>query len=297
MAYFIVTDSACDLSEPMLKELNVGRCPLTVNFQDGKILDDSFTELSSKQFFDGMRGGTVSTTSQVNSNLFYDTFRNALKDHDQVVYIGLSSALSGSFQAAVLARITLEEDYPDSVGKVALIDSKSASLGQGLLVLEACRKRDEGMALDDLVRHLEALRGRIHHLVTVEDLVYLKRGGRISGLKAAMGQLLNIKPLLHVNTEGKLVPYDKAKGRKKSISTLAQQFGELYDPSLGRDFAVSHGDCLEDAQLLVQMIRSQHDLNEPVIEPLGMVVGSHAGPGTLGLFFPGKPRESIQPNL
>ena len=297
MSYFIVTDSACDLSEDRLRELKVGRCALTANFQDGKVLEDSFSQMSAKEFFDGMRSGTMSSTAQVNSSLFYDMFKHGLAEYDRVVYIGLSEALSGTFQSAVLARITLEEDYPESAGKVSLIDTKSVSLGQGLLVLEACRKRDEGMAFDDLVRHIEHLKDRINQFITVEDLVYLKRGGRISGFKAAVGHLLDIKPLLYVNQEGRLHSFDKAKGRKKSIQALAKRFHEMYDPALGKDFAISHGDCLEEAQYLVRMLREEHDLNEPVIEPVGMVVGSHSGPGTIALFFPGKPRGEIKPNL
>ena len=297
MSYFIVTDSACDLSQDQLNSLNVGRCPLTVNFQDGKIMEDGFLERSSTTFYDGMRQGMVSTTSQVNSNLFYDNFKTALKEHDQVLYVGFSSALSGTYQSAFLAKNMLEEDDSTVAGRIILLDTKAASLGVGLLVIEACRMRGQGASLEDTLKHLQAISAHLNHWFTVDDLVYLKRGGRISGVKAAVGQLLNIKPILHVNTEGKLIPIGKAKGRKKSIHALMNHFRDMYDPSLGKDFAISHGDCLKDAEMLAQMIQDEFDMNEPIIEPVGMVVGSHSGPGTLALFFFGKPREEFNPAL
>lgn len=297
MSYFLVTDSACDLPEDLLNQHHVGRCPLSTNFQDGKVLEDSFREMSAREFYDGMRSGTVSTTSQVNSAAFYDMFRQGLQEHDQVICVTMASALSGTFQSAVLARITLEEDHPEYTGRVALIDSRSVSLGLGLLVLDACRRRDEGMAAEDLIKYLEERRDHIHHFFTVEDLVYLKRGGRISSLKAAFGTLLNIKPILHVNAEGKLVPLDKAKGRKNSINALADLFDRKYDPAMGRDFAISHGDCEEEARQLADTLRERHGLNAPTIAPVGMVVGSHAGPGTLALFFPGKSRGETNADL
>lgn len=297
MSFFIVTDSACDLSQERLNSLNVGRCPLTVNFQDGTIMEDGFLELSSTSFYDGMRQGMVSTTSQVNSTAFYDSFKNALQNHDKVLYVGFSSALSGTYQSAFLAKNMLEEDDPTAVGKVTLIDTKAASLGLGMLVIEACRMRDQGASLEETVRHLETVSPRLSHWFTVDDLVYLKRGGRISGVKAAVGQLLNIKPILHVNNEGKLMPIGKAKGRKKSLHALVNHFRDMYDPSMGKDFAISHGDCIKDAELLVKMIQDEFDMNEPIIEPVGMVTGSHSGPGTIALFFFGKPREEVNPAL
>ncbi len=297
MSYFLVTDSACDLPEELLKQNNVGRCPLSTNFQDGKVLEDSFREMSAREFYDGMRAGTVSTTSQVNTTVFYDMFRQGLLDHDQVICITMASVLSGTYQSAVLARITLEEDHPEYTGRVTLIDSRSVSLGLGLLVLDACRRRDEGMPPEDLIRYVEERRDHINHFFTVEDLVYLKRGGRISSLKAAFGTLLNIKPVLHVNGEGKLVPLEKARGRKKSISALADLFDRMYDPALGRDFAISHGDCEAEARQLADTLRERHGLNAPTIAPVGMVVGSHSGPGTIALFFPGKSREEAKADL
>lgn len=297
MSYFIVTDSASDMSEEHLEQLNVGRCPLTVHFQNGTVLEDSFSQMSSKEFYDGMRKGMVSTTSQVNVSSFLEMFRQALKEYDNVLYIGLSSALSGTYQSALLAKTTLEDEDPAAVGRITLVDTKGASLGIGLLVLAACRMRDEGASLEETAAQIETLTSHINHWFTVDDLVYLKRGGRISGIKAAVGQLLNIKPILSVNQEGKLVPTGKAKGRKKSIHALMDRFREMYDPSLGKDFAISHADCLDDANMLAQLIQSEFDMNEPVIENVGMVIGSHAGPGTVALFFPGRPREDFNPDL
>lgn len=292
MSYQIVIDSACDLSEQQLKELNVRRLPLTVNFPDGKNLPDGFTEMSARDFYDAMRGGTVSTTSQVNTNEFYETFRDILDRGDDVFYLAFSSGLSGTYQGSILARNMLLEEDPSLQERITLLDSKAASLGYGLLVLETCRKRDDGLDVKALKRHLEELLMKVNHWFTVEDLVYLKRGGRVSAMQATMGSLLNIKPMLRVDSEGKLVSHGKAKGRKKSLQYLFDRFKENYDPSLGKDFLISHGDSLEDAEALKDMILNEFDMNEPVIEPVGMVIGSHSGPGTIALFFLGRPREA-----
>lgn len=293
MSYFIVTDSTCDLSIEQLNQLNVGRASLITNFQDGKVLEDGFSELDAATFYAGMRSGMVSTTSQVNSATFYEMFRKALTHHDNVLYIGFSTGLSGTYQSAMLAKNTLEEDEPGWAGRIVLIDSRSASLGEGLLILEACKKRDEGMGFAELCRHIESIKLNVNHWFTVDDLVYLKRGGRVSSIAATMGTLLNIKPVLFVNNEGKLVPSVKAKGRKKAIQTLVDRFREMYDPALGRHIMIVHGDCLDEAQGLKDTLLKEFDLDEPTIEPLGMVIGSHAGPGTLGVFFFGKPREDF----
>lgn len=292
MSYQIVIDSACDLSEKQVRELKVIRLPLTVNFPGGKNLPDGFSEMSAKEFFDGMRSGTVSTTSQVNTNAFYEAFKDILDGGDDVFYMSLSSGLSGTFQGSVLARNMLLDEDPSLENRITLLDTKAVSLGYGLLVLEACRKRDEGLDVNALNKHLEGLLMNVNHWFTVEDLVYLKRGGRVSAMKATMGTLLNIKPVLRVDPEGKLVSHGKAKGRKKSLQHLFDKFKENYDPSLGKDFLISHGDSLDDAHVLRDMIMSEFDMNEPVIEDTGMVVGSHSGPGTIALFFLGNPREA-----
>lgn len=292
MSYQIVIDSACDLSEKQVRELKVIRLPLTVNFPGGKNLPDGFSEMSAKEFFDGMRSGTVSTTSQVNTNAFYEAFKDILDGGDDVFYMSLSSGLSGTFQGSVLARNMLLDEDPSLENRITLLDTKAVSLGYGLLVLEACRKRDEGLDVNALNKHLEGLLMNVNHWFTVEDLVYLKRGGRVSAMKATMGTLLNIKPVLRVDPEGKLVSHGKAKGRKKSLQHLFDKFKENYDPSLGKDFLISHGDSLDDAHALRDMIMSEFDMNEPVIEDTGMVVGSHSGPGTIALFFLGNPREA-----
>lgn len=293
MSYFIVTDSTCDLSVDQLKQLNVGRAPLIANFQDGKALEDGFSEMDAPTFYEGMRKGMVSTTSQVNSSTFYDLFKHALADYDNVLYIGFSSELSGTFQSAFLAKNTLEEDEPALAGRIVLIDSLAASLGEGLLVLEACKKRDAGMGFAELCNYIEAIKLNVNHWFTVDDLVYLKRGGRVSSMAATMGTLLNIKPILHVNNEGKLVSVSKVKGRKKAIQTLIDRFREMYDPAMGKDFLIGHGDCPEEADSLKNTLLNEFDLNGPTVEPLGMVIGSHAGPGTLSVFFLGKPREDF----
>ncbi|PKK40587.1 DegV family protein [Clostridiaceae bacterium JG1575] len=294
MSYLIVTDTACDLPSRMLQDLKVDVIPLTAHFPDGRVLEDGFKEMSSPEFFNYMRQGNVVTTSQVNMTLFYDKFKAVLEEYDALLYLGFSSGLSGTYQSSLLAKQTLEDEDQRYVGRIFTVDSLAASLGFGLTVLEACRVRDTGASVEALFAYLEEARFHVNHWFTVDDLVYLKRGGRISSMKAAMGTLLNIKPILYVNNEGKLIPISKAKGRKKSIHFLFDMFKQLYEPSMGKNFLICHGDCLEDAQLLKKLIMDAYDMNEPVIAPVGMVIGSHSGPGTLSLFFLGKPRESFQ---
>lgn len=292
MSYQIVIDSACDLSIEQVSKLNLIRLPLTVNFPDGKNLPDGFDQISAEEFYEGMRKGTVSTTSQVNTNDFYEAFKKILEAGDDVFYLAFSSNLSGTFQGSILAKNMILDGDPSLGDRITLIDSSAASLGYGLLILEACRKRDEGMTAEALKDHLKGLLMHVQHWFTVDDLVYLKRGGRVSAMQATMGTLLNIKPVLRVDDDGKLVSHGKAKGRKKSLQYLFDQFRENYDPALGKDFLISHGDCLEDALTLKEMIMSEYDMNEPVIEPVGMVIGSHTGPGLIALFFLGKTREA-----
>ncbi|MFZ2258612.1 MAG: DegV family protein [Clostridiaceae bacterium] len=293
MSYYIVTDSTCDLPLDQLKALNVGRAPLVINFQDGRVLEDGFSELNSHEFFEGMRAGMISTTSQVNSSTFYTLFCEVLTKYDNVLYIGFSSELSGTFQSAFLAKSTLEEEDPAWADRIVLIDSLAASVGEGLLVLDACEKRDAGMGFAELCQYIESIKLLVNHWFTVDDLVYLKRGGRVSSIAATMGTLLNIKPILQVNNKGKLVPISKVKGRKKSLVALVDRFREMYDPAMGKNFILGHGDCKEEALTVKEALLAEFDLNEPTIVPLGMVIGSHAGPGTICLCFLGKPREAF----
>lgn len=292
MSYFIVTDSASDLSQEYIDRFQVDAvCPLSVNYPDGSSKPDGFTDSSPQDFYAAMRAGQVTTTSQVNVAQFIEAFDKGLSQGKDVLYIGFSEGLSGTVQSAQIAKSTLEEN-PDKQGRIHIVSSLCASGGGGLLVATASQMRAQGKAIEEVAQRLEDLKLHLNHWFTVEDLVYLKRGGRISAIKAAMGGLLDIKPIMHVNNEGKLIPVTKAKGRKKSIHSLLAAYQAMREPHMDDMAYITHGDCLEDAEQLAIMIR-EAGAGEVLISNVGSVVGSHSGPGTLALFFYGKNREDL----
>ena len=211
-----------------------------------------------------------------------------LEGGEDVLVLAFSSGLSTTYQSAVIAAEELKERYPDR--KILVVDSLCASLGQGLLAFHAAKKRDAGMPMEALARWLEENRLHLCHWFTVNDLMYLKRGGRISAATAVMGTMLSIKPILHVDNEGHLVSVGKVRGRKASIQALAEKVGELargYDNPV---MFISHGDCPEDAQYLADLLKQRYGVKEVYINYVGAVIGSHSGPGTLALFFLGDHR-------
>ena len=229
-----------------------------------------------------MRDGGVAKTSAVNTQTFKDAFERILADGRDILYIGFSSGLSTTCNSAISAAQMLREAYPER--KIITVDSLAASAGLGLLVKLAVEKRAEGAAIEDVASYIEGLRLRLCHWFTVEDLVYLKRGGRVSPTVAFVGNMLGIKPIMHVDDEGHLVNVTKVRGRKPSIAALADRYTELADPSFGRVF-ISHGDCLQDAEYLASLIENKHGVKTEIITYVGSVRGAHSGPGTLALFF------------
>jgi DegV family protein with EDD domain len=228
------------------------------------------------------------STSQVNIQSFIGEFKKHIKNGKSVLYIGFSSALSGTVHSAVMAKEQLLEEYPNC--DITVVDTKSASLGEGLLVYYACEMLKSGNSKEDIVDWLENNKLRMNHWFTVEDLNHLKRGGRISVSTAVIGTLLDIKPIMHVDDEGRLVPVTKVMGRKKSIRTLANNLKErIVDPE-HQVIAISHGDCEEDAVLLKSLIAEDIKVRDVIINNVGPVIGSHSGPGTLALFFLGNTR-------
>ena len=284
--YQIITDSGCDLPQSLLDTLGVKSVPLYVNFR-GAEQPDSVDE-SIKELYDGLRGGEKATTSAVNPDRWAAMIEHSLAEGKDAVVIVFSSGLSTTYQSAVIAGQELTEKYPDR--KVYVVDSLCASLGQGLLVWYACRKRDEGMSAPELAKWLEENRRNLCHWFTVDDLMYLKRGGRVSAVTAVIGTMLSIKPVLHVDDEGHLINVSKARGRKASILALANKLKELGDGFDNSTVFISHGDCQEDAQYLAEKLKAEYGVKEVVIGYVGAVIGSHAGPGTLAFFFLGKHR-------
>ena len=283
--YQIITDSACDLPATMLSQLDVQITPLHVLFR-GENLPDSVDD-GLKEIYDGLRAGEATSTSAVNPEGWAAVIEPALAAGRDALVLAFSSGLSTTYQSAVIAAGDLSEKYPGR--KVMVVDTGCAALGQGLFVYHTCKMRDKGLSLEQLAAWCEENKLHLCHWFTVNDLMHLKRGGRVSAATAVVGTMLQIKPVLHVDYAGKLVNMEKARGRKASMDALVKKFRELgegYDNSI---VFICHGDCIDDAKKLEQMML-QEGVKEVFVGNLGAVIGSHAGPGTLALFFLGKHR-------
>ena len=284
--YQIITDSGCDLPKDKLEQLGVKLVPLTVNFR-GENLDDSVDE-GIKTLYDGLRTGETASTSAINPNRWAAAMEPVLQEGKDVLVITFSSGLSTTYQSAVIAANELQENYPQR--QIKVVDSLCASLGQGLLVWYACQKQSQGLSLSDLAAWLEENRMRLCHWFTVDDLMYLKRGGRVSATTALLGTMLNIKPVLHVDNEGHLINVAKTRGRKAAIDALAAKAVQQGLPGQNELMYICHGDCLEDAEYLAKKLKETTEVKEVFIGYTGAVIGSHSGPGTLALFFMGSER-------
>ena len=245
-------------------------------------------DLPFDQFYERMRKGSVARTAAANMETFKEAFEPYLKQGKDLLYVGFSSGLSTTFNSAVMAARELREAYPDR--KLLVEDSFSASAGFGLLVYLTVQEKQKGATLEEAAKFVEDTVPHLCHWFTVDDLVYLKRGGRVSAAKAFVGGLLNIKPVLHMDDPGHLINMFKARGRHASIKALADKYGELaLNPGKDTVF-ISHGDCIEDAKLLERMLRERFGASVELITYVGPVIGSHSGPGTLALFFLGRER-------
>lgn len=288
-SYVIVTDSCSDLTLKMVKEMNVDVVPLSVEI-DGKVYRHypDERELTVKDFYDKLRDKRVATTSLVNVGAYLEFFEEKLKQGKDILYIAFSSALSGSYQSSVIASKELNEKYTDR--KIVVVDSLSASMGQGLLIWYAYQKQKEGLSILEVAKWVEDHKLNLCHLFTVDDLGTLKRGGRLSGTQAFLGSLLKVKPVLHVTDEGKLVPIKKARGRKTSLQILVDLMKETITDSKNQTIFISHGDDLKDAEYIAQLIQEQIGVKHIEYGYIGPVVGAHSGPKTIALFFMGKQR-------
>lgn len=284
--YRIVTDSASDMGEH-LKDWGVASASLTLKF-DGEDVIQKNDEVEPVAFYNRMREGGVAKTSAVNPEGFIEVFEPILAAGDDILYIGFSSGLSTTCNSGRIAAEKLMEKYPER--KITVIDSLSASAGFGMLVYLAVKKKNEGATLDENAEYVTSLIPHMCHWFTVDDLVYLKRGGRISPTVAFVGGVLGIKPVLHMDLEGHLINKFKVRGRRASIKALADKLGELMtDKSQGPVF-ICHADCEEDAALLSSMIKETYGLDTDITVFTGPVIGAHSGPGTLALFFIGNER-------
>ena len=285
--YQIISDSCCDFTAQQYHDNNVLCVPLSVIY-NGQAHDNFTDDAAVKAFYDTLRTGVTATTSAVNPDRWAQAMKPELEAGKDVLVLAFSSGLSTTYQSAVIAATELAEEFPDR--KIRVVDSLCASLGQGLLLWYLCKKRDEGLSLEETANWVEENKLHLCHWFTVDDLMYLKRGGRVSAATALVGTMLQIKPVLHVDDEGHLINVGKSRGRKASIEALAKKAGELgagYDNST---MFISHGDCREDAEYLADLLKQRYGVKEVYINYVGAVIGAHAGPGTLALFFLGDHR-------
>ena len=285
--FTLYTDSACDLTPELMEEIGVKCISMTFTFDgEEKVYKDN--EMPLENFYRLMRGGTVVRTAAINTEEFKEAFEPELEAGRDVLYLGFSSGLSATFNCSKIAAEELMEKYPDRT--VRVVDSLSASGGFGLLVYLTALQKNNGADLSQTAQYAIDKLQNICHWFTVDDLAYLKRGGRISPTVAFVGGLLGIKPVLHTDTEGHLVNVSKARGRKASVTALADRYTETaLHPSEGPVF-ICHADCYEDAKELAEIFRKRHKLKNVKIMNIGSVIGAHSGPGTLALFFDGKER-------
>ena len=289
--YVIVTDSVLDIEESWFQKNQVQWVPLSFTLEGHPTIEDDFGKtIPMPAFYQALRDGKNVTTAQGTMGRFAEVFEGILQSGKDAVYIGFSSALSGSYQSACMAADELRDKYPE--GSIYCVDTKAAAGGQTMLAREAVRCKKEGMPADELVRHIEEERGHLVHWFTVDDLFYLHRGGRVSKSAAVMGSLVGIKPILFVDDEGRLIADKKVRGRKKSIEELGNQLVKHIDmDKLARyGVSISHGDCEEDAKMLVDWLRKNTPVKKVDIHMLDTVIGAHAGQGTLALFFYGDKR-------
>ncbi len=286
MAYRIITDTCCDLWQDFYKELDVTIVPLSISFQDQSITN--YTETWLQEFYNGLRAGSSAQTSAVNPEGWKAVMEPVLAGGEDVLVLAFSSGLSTTYQSAVIASQELAEAYPDR--SIRVVDSLCASMGQGLLLYYACKKRDSGLSLDDLATWCEENKLHLCHWFTVDDLMYLKRGGRVSATTALVGTMLQIKPVMHVDNEGHLIKVSTARGRRASLDALAKKLAETGLPGQNDTVFISHGDCKSDAQYLADKVKAEYGVKEVIMYYVGAVIGSHSGPGTVALFFLGDHR-------
>ncbi len=284
--YVITTDNNSDLPESYFREHGVG-CTYLSYAMDGKIYTHG-NFLPEHQFYEAMRNGSLPTTAQANPEITREMMEPYLKEGKDILHIAFSSGLSGTCSSAILAAQELMEEYPER--KIVVVDSLAASLGQGLLVYFAQQKKEAGEDMDAVAQWAENNKLHIVHMFTVDDLYHLYRGGRLSKTAAVVGSVLNIKPVLHVDNEGKLVPVGKVRGRKKALLELVKAMEEKTQGYETDTVFISHGDCKEDAEFVAEKVRERYRVKTMIINHVGAVIGAHSGPGTLALFFVGSPR-------
>ena len=287
--YVIMTDSCCDLTDQMARDLELEVLPLTMHMDGQDYPNDlAGTAISNQEFYKRIRAGKLATTSAVNVGQFQDAMRRVLETGRDIVCVCFSSALSTTYQSAVIAAEDLRAEFPEA--EIHVVDSLSASLGQGLLLYLAVEQKRKGLTAAELAKWVEDNRLTVCHWFTVDDLNFLKRGGRVSATTALLGTMLSIKPIMHTSDEGKLVPVSKARGRKAAIAALLDKIEALGIHPEKQTMFICHADCEEDAKAVAQTIQDRFGTPTVHINYIGPVIGSHTGPNTMGIFFVGTQR-------
>ena len=289
MSYRITTDSTSDLPYQFYEENGIEVIGLSFLLDGQEYNESKDIKMSSKEFYDLLRSGKTATTMQVNTFEFVEFVEPFLAAGEDVLHVAFSSGLSGTYESSMRGAQELAEKYPDRT--LIIIDTLAASMGEGLLVNYAIENRKNGMSIRENADWLEENKLHLCHWFTVDDLMHLHRGGRVSKASAIFGSLLGIKPVLHVDNEGHLILVSKSRGRAASIDALVNKLKETANDDITDQIVfISHGDCLEDAELLAEKIRNTVGTSRFIISNVGAVIGSHSGPGTLALFFMGKQR-------
>ena len=287
--YVIMTDSCCDLTDQMARDLELEVLPLTMHMGGQDYPNDlAGTAISNQEFYKRIRAGKLATTSAVNVGQFQDAMRRVLESGRDIVCVCFSSALSTTYQSAVIAAEDLRAEFSEA--EIHVVDSLSASLGQGLLLYLAVEQKRKGLTAAELAKWVEDNRLTVCHWFTVDDLNFLKRGGRVSATTALLGTMLSIKPIMHTSDEGKLVPVSKARGRKAAIAALLDKIEALGIHPEKQTMFICHADCEEDAKAVAQTIQDRFGTPTVHINYIGPVIGSHTGPNTMGIFFVGTQR-------
>lgn len=287
--YVIMTDSSCDLPADLAKKMELVVLPLFVYVDDKKYtnyLDER--EITFSEIYAKLRTRCPAKTSAVNMNDFMEPMERLLKSGKDVLYIGFSSGLSGTYNAGAAAAQELADKYPER--KIYAVDSLCASMGQGLLIYHAWQEKQKGKSIDEVRDFTEDTKLHLCHWFTIDDLMFLKRGGRVSGATAVVGSMLNIKPVMHVDNDGHLIKVSTARGRKASIKALADEAEKRGVDLKNQVIFISHGDCVDDANYLADIMRTRFGVKDVLVNYVGPVIGAHSGPGTIALFFLGRER-------
>ncbi|MBE6972778.1 MAG: DegV family protein [Ruminococcaceae bacterium] len=282
--FVILTDSCADLSAELVAQLDVQVLPLSYDM-DGRIVYNypDNREMDPHEFYELLRAGKTATTSAVNVAQFAEEMESSLQEGKDVLVLAFSSGLSTTYNSAAIAADDLREKYPER--KIFVVDTLCASMGQGLLVYLAAGERAKGKSIEEVYDWVEANKMSVAHQFTVNDLFHLKRGGRVSATTAVVGTMLAIKPVLHVNDDGRLINIGKARGRGASLKALVDAMEKTAIDPANQIVFISHGDCLEDAQTVADMVKERFGVKEVIMNYVGPVIGAHAGPGTVALFY------------